>query len=70
MVLKGFPNGVTWGQQYDFGEKPTVTLYTYIINHHVGTPKQKQTIGIRYYTCFFTKSCRLRYSNNSIEKLS
>ena len=42
MVLKGFPNGVTWGPQYNIGEKPTVTLYTYI-NHHVGTPKQKQT---------------------------
>ena len=42
MVLKGFPNGITWGQQYNIGEKPTVSLYTYI-NHHVGTPKQKQT---------------------------
>ena len=31
--------------QYNIGEKPTVTLYTYI-NHHVGTPKQKQTIVI------------------------
>ena len=29
MVLKGFPNGVTQGQQYNIGEKPTVTLYTY-----------------------------------------
>ena len=45
MVLKGFPNGVTQGQQYNIGEKPTVTLYTYI-NHHVGTPKQKQTVVI------------------------
>ena len=27
---------------YNIGEKPTVTLYTYI-NHRVGTPKQKQT---------------------------
>ena len=42
MVLKGFPNGVTSGQQYNIGERPTVTLYTYM-NHHVGTPKQKQT---------------------------
>ena len=33
------------GQKYNIGEKPTVTLYTYI-NHHVGTPKQKQTIVI------------------------
>ena len=48
MVLKGFPNGVRLGQQYNIGEKPTVTLYTYI-NHHVGTPKQKQT---NYYTVF------------------
>ena len=31
--------------QYNIGEKPTVTLYTYI-NHHVGTPKQKPTIVI------------------------
>ena len=48
MELKGFPNRVTYGQQYNIGEKPTVTLYTYI-NHHVGTPKQKQT---SYYTVF------------------
>ena len=27
----------------NIGEKPTVTLYTTYINHHVGTPKQKQT---------------------------
>ena len=39
MVLKAFPNVITLGQQYDFGEKPTVRLYT-DINHHVGTPKQ------------------------------
>ena len=45
----------------------TVTLYTYI-NHHVGTPKQKQT---GYYTVFldYNKSSRIRYSNSSIEKL-
>ena len=43
MVLKGFPNGVTSDQQYNIGEKPTVTLYYTYINHHVGTPKQKQT---------------------------
>ena len=48
MVLKGFLNRVKWGQQYNIGEKPTVTLYIYI-NHHVGTPKQKQ---ISYYTVF------------------
>ena len=28
------------GQQYNIGEKPTVTLYTYI-NHHVGLKKKK-----------------------------
>ena len=26
MVLKGLPDGVTKGQQYNIGEKPTVTL--------------------------------------------
>ena len=41
MVLKGFPNVVTQGQEYNIGEKPIVILYTYI-NHHAGTPKQKQ----------------------------
>ena len=45
MVLKGFPNGVTQGQQYNIGEKPTVTY----INHHVEIPKQKQT---SYFTVF------------------
>ena len=37
---------VTLGQQYNVGEKPTVTLYTYYyIDRHAGTPnktKQKQ----------------------------
>ena len=28
---------VTWGQQYNVGEKPTVILCTYI-NRHAGTP--------------------------------
>ena len=32
-------------------KKPTVTLYTYYINHHVGTPKQKQTFN-RYHTVY------------------
>ena len=27
---------VTLGQQYNVGEKPTVKLYTYYINHHAG----------------------------------
>ena len=35
-------------RQYNIGEKPTVTLYTYI-NHHVGTPKQKQAIVIMQF---------------------
>ena len=41
MVFKGFSNEVTSGQEYNVGEKPTVTLYTNT-NHHVGTPKQEQ----------------------------
>ena len=40
MVSKGIPNVVTYGQQYNIGETPTVVLYI-DINHHVGTPKQK-----------------------------
>ena len=36
-----------------------------------GTPKQKQTTSYLYREYFWTKkSSRLRYSNNSIEKLS
>ena len=31
---------VTLGQQYNIGEKPTVILYTYYINHHAGTPEK------------------------------
>ena len=42
MVSKGFPIRVILGQQYNIGEKPTVTLYTNI-KYHVGTPKQKHT---------------------------
>ena len=36
MVLKGFPNVVRWGQQYDFGEKRTVILHTllYVMTIH------------------------------------
>ena len=41
MVLKEFPNVMTWGHQYNIGEKPTVIPYP-DVNHHVGTPKQKQ----------------------------
>ena len=32
---------VTLGRQCHVGEKPTVTLYTYI-NRHAGTPEKKQ----------------------------
>ena len=62
MVLKGFPNGVTSGQQYNIGEKLTVTLYTNI-NHHVGTPKQKQTSYYSGVYSIFGLSSRLWYSN-------
>ena len=33
--------GVTSGQQYNIGEKPTVILYTYI-NRHAGTPEKQR----------------------------
>ena len=42
---------VTLGQQYHVGEKPTVILYTYIINRHAGTPdktKTKDTMSLDY----------------------
>ena len=48
MVLKGFPNVVTYDQQYDFGEKPTVTMYTTGINQHIRTLKQKTRQSTRY----------------------
>ena len=32
---------VTFGQQYNIGEKPTVILYTYI-NRHAGTPEKQR----------------------------
>ena len=34
---------VTLGQQYNTGEKPTVVMYTYIINRHAGTPDKNKT---------------------------
>ena len=34
---------ITLGQQYNVGEKPTVILYTYIINRHAGTPTKGKT---------------------------
>ena len=49
MVLKEFPNGVTSSQQYNNGEKPTVTQLLYTNINHVGTPKQKHTS----YTVFW-----------------
>ena len=33
---------VTLGQQYNIGEKPTVILYTYIINRLAGTPEKQR----------------------------
>ena len=33
---------VALGQQHNIGEKPSVMLYTYIINRHAGTPDKKQ----------------------------
>ena len=44
---------------YNIG-KPTVTLYAYIINHHVGTPKQKQT---SYYFGVYIINFGLRVPN-------
>ena len=41
------PTVVTLGQQYDVGEKPTVTLY-YDINRHGGTPDKKQKQNTKY----------------------
>ena len=38
----GLPMLLAKGQQYNFGIKPTVILYTYIINRPAGTPKQTQ----------------------------
>ena len=40
--LNGFPYGSNIGQQYNTREKPTVLLYTYIINRHAGTPEKQQ----------------------------
>ena len=33
--------GVSLGQQFNIGEKPTVILYTYI-NRHAGTPEKQR----------------------------
>ena len=45
MVSKGFPNVTTSGRQYNFGEKPSVKLYTYYINLHAGTPKPQSFLS-------------------------
>ena len=70
MVLRGFPNVVTCCQQYNIGEKPTVTLYT-DINHHVGIPKQKtrNTTNLDVQN-IWTKSSELQYSNCKALSLS
>ena len=39
--LNGFPDGSNLGSTVYVGEKPTVTLYTYI-DRHAGTPEKKQ----------------------------
>ena len=44
MVSKGFPNVTTSGRKYNFGEKPSVILYTYI-NLHSGTPKPQSFLS-------------------------
>ena len=44
MAFKRVPRWlVTLSQQYNTGEKPTVMLYTYIINRHAGTPDKNKT---------------------------
>ena len=45
-LLNGFPDDgrvVALGQQYNAEEKPTVILYTYVINRLAGTPDIHQT---------------------------
>ena len=59
MVSKGFPNVTTSGRQYNFEEKPSVILYTYI-NLHAGTPKPQS---------FLSKSPRLQCSIGSEREL-
>ena len=57
--------GVTLGQLYDTGEKPTVILYT-SINRHAGTPKNN--VLIVHTTIKNKHSCRgevLRYTVHS-----
>ena len=48
--LKGSPME-SQRQQYNIGEKPTFTQYTYI-DHPVGTPKEKQTNYYLVYSIF------------------
>ena len=39
---------ITLGQQYNVGEKPTVILYTHIINRHAGTSDKNKTETMQY----------------------
>ena len=40
--LNGFPDGSNHGSTHNVGEKPTVTLYTYI-NRYAGKPNKNKT---------------------------
>ena len=55
---KTSPMVVTSGQQYHVvGEKPTVILYTYIINRYAGTPNKtnkKDTMSLDYSSIYYT----------------
>ena len=48
MVSKGFPNVTTSGRQYNFGEKPSVILYTYINLHAGRCPYIVINISVQY----------------------
>ena len=69
MALKGFPNGVTEGQHYNIGEKPTFTLYTYI-NHHVVLHLQKLRTCLQIRTTkaerFTVETHHFRVHNTSV----
>ena len=50
---------ITFGQQYNVGEKPTVILYTYIINRHGGIPNKtttKDTMSLDTAQCCYIGS--------------
>ena len=48
------------GQQYNSREKPTVILYTYIINRHAGTPNKTKSNVVHNLIRVV-----IRYDNNS-----